>query len=373
MPEIIARHSILAIMLIVTLEEANVPLPIPGDLLLLWAGALAAGAPVRFAWWLAILTVIPACGAWALYEAVRRGGRPLIERFGRYLAIGPEELARSERLFNRFGWVGIAVGRSIPFVRHVVLIACGVLNVSRRDFLLANFVGGFVNTLIFMLLGALVGPAVVEAFHLPGQAVRLAELLLLALGLPALLWHFCLKLDPGAAPPVSRRRLVGPVLLASAAGAAAMSSAWAAVASAAALAGRWPELHLLLDLARWLTGRGLPPGMAYVALFTGLLAICAAVGTAYDLALRPAVATSPRALLRQSLILAAVAGGILVLILLVLLNLPQSGPARLWWASSRPGIAVALTLGAAAYAVTTVCGHSLGVALAQGARPRAGR
>ncbi|NTU81408.1 MAG: hypothetical protein HGA45_18850 [Chloroflexales bacterium] len=366
MPQGLAQHSIVAICLIITLEEANVPLPIPGDLLLVYAGAMSAHSLGRFSGWLVLLTLVPTLGAMALYALVRRGGRPLIKRYGRYLALGPRELARSEALFARYGWGGIAVGRSIPFLRHAVIIACGVLNVPWRSVLLGQLVGGAINTLIFMLLGALLGPTVIEAIHLPRQVVRLVELLLLAVGLPALLWWLCLRVRAPAGAVVTRRQLVGPILLASAAGTAALSATWAALAAASALWGPWPQLHLLIDLAQWGVGRGLPPGLAYVLVFTGLLAICAALGAAYALLLRPSVAPDARSLLRQALGLAVLAGGALALTLLVALALPHNAPMRAWWAAQPGGITLALSLGVLAYAITTVCGHTLAVALVCG-------
>lgn len=355
MPDIVAQHSIWAICLIVTLEEANVPLPFPGDLLLMYAGALSAQSPGQFAWWLLLLTVLPSLGSYVLYDIVRRGGRPLVERYGRYFALGPRELAQSERLLQRFGWGGIAIGRSVPLLRHAVTIVCGLLGVTPRSYMLAQLVGGFANALLFMLLGALVGPALVESFHLPRQAVRLGELLLVAAGLPFALWWLYRRARPQ--PGANARRLgAGARLLACAAGAVALCAAWAALAVAAELLGWADPPNVLSDLVAPLLGRGLTPGAAGALLFTGLLALCTGLGLAASLLLhRPAAAPRPA---RDAAALWALMAGALALLLAL------AGA----WQASAPALLLALALASLAFALTSAYGWALASALAAGAQ-----
>lgn len=356
MPDIVVQHSIWAICLIVTLEEANVPLPFPGDLLLMYAGALSADSAGKFAWWLLLLTVVPSLGSYVLYEIVRRGGRPLVERYGRYFALGPRELAQSERLLQRFGWGGIAIGRSVPLLRHAVTIVCGLLGVTPRSYMLAQLVGGLANTLLFMLLGALVGPALVESFHLPRQAVRLGELLLVAAGLPLGLWWLYQRARPQFGP-AARQPRVGSLLLASTAGAVALCAAWAALVVAAELLGWASPPNALAELAAPLLGRGVTPGVASALLFAGLLALCAGLGLATSRLLRRKAGAAPRPLRDAGALWALMAGaGALLLALL-----------GAWQAGAVP-LALTLALASLAFALTTAYGWALGAALAAGAQ-----
>src|SRR5438128_11585150 len=59
-----------------------------------------------------------------------RGGRPLLEHHGRWLHLGPERLERAERWFDRFGNVGVLVGRLTPVVRSFVSIPAGVFGMA---------------------------------------------------------------------------------------------------------------------------------------------------------------------------------------------------------------------------------------------------
>src|SRR6188472_4479659 len=102
-------------------------LPVGGELVMLYAGALAAGAlagqaPALLGWHpatgLEAYVVLAAAGTlgylfgslvgWAIGV---RGGRPLLERHGRRLHLKPGNLQRAERWFDRFGLWAVFVGR----------------------------------------------------------------------------------------------------------------------------------------------------------------------------------------------------------------------------------------------------------------------
>ena len=120
---------------------------------------------------------------------MRHGGRPLVDRFGRYVHLGPEQLARAETLLTRAGWKGIALGRAIPGVRYATVIACGLLKVPYLRYVTAHVAGSSVYIAAFLAIGAVFGPTILYRIHLPALGVRLLWLLPLAVGLPLLiLW-----------------------------------------------------------------------------------------------------------------------------------------------------------------------------------------
>jgi hypothetical protein len=114
----LAKHSFGAILLVVIIEEVGIPLPNPSDFLVIFAGTMADRSLPRLVLFFVALTIASGVGASGLYAIVRRGGRPLVERFGRYVHLGPEQLARAEALLSRSGWGGIAVGRATPGLRY---------------------------------------------------------------------------------------------------------------------------------------------------------------------------------------------------------------------------------------------------------------
>jgi|SRR5215211_6281776 membrane protein DedA with SNARE-associated domain len=191
----LAKHSFGAILLVVIIEEVGIPLPIPSDFLVIFAGTTADHSLSRLVMFYVALTMasgigasgLSGIGASGLYTIVRRGGRPLVERLGRYVHLGPEQLARVEALLSRSGWDGIAVGRATPGLHYVTVIACGLLKVPYPRFVTATFVGSSVYVGAFLALGAIFGPTVIDRIHLPALAVRLLWVLPLAVGLPLLM------------------------------------------------------------------------------------------------------------------------------------------------------------------------------------------
>ena len=113
----LVKHSFVAILLAVVIEELGLPSPIPTDVMIVFAGTTAGGSVPRLALFFIALALASAVGGSGLYAIVRRGGRPLVDRFGRYVHLGPEQLAPAEALLTRGGWGSIALGPAIPGLR----------------------------------------------------------------------------------------------------------------------------------------------------------------------------------------------------------------------------------------------------------------
>ena len=103
-------------------------LPAGGELIMLFAGALAAGAvsghpASSLAAAVAAGTLGYLAGSLAGWALGRAGGRPFIARHGRWLHLGPERLRRAERWFGRYGSAFVLFGRLTPLVRSFVSVS----------------------------------------------------------------------------------------------------------------------------------------------------------------------------------------------------------------------------------------------------------
>ncbi len=156
---LLRSHALAVILPILFFEELGVPSPIPGDLMMVLAGVRAAQGYVPL--WLALFLqeLVTVAGATGLFFLSRRCGRPLILRYGRFIHLGPENLARAEAKINRFGGWAIVVGRLLPGLRIVTPIAAGVLEMPLLTFLPSLALGAFIYILIYTLIGFFVGPA----------------------------------------------------------------------------------------------------------------------------------------------------------------------------------------------------------------------
>jgi membrane protein DedA with SNARE-associated domain len=125
----IAAHGLVAVFVMMAVDAV---LPAGGELVMLFAGALAAGAIAGHHGPSLVVAILVGAlgylagslGGWALGRA---GGRALVERHGRWLHLGPERFARAERWFDRFGTAFVFLGRLVPLLRSFVSIPAGVL------------------------------------------------------------------------------------------------------------------------------------------------------------------------------------------------------------------------------------------------------
>jgi membrane protein DedA with SNARE-associated domain len=125
----IVVHGLLAVFVLMALDAV---VPAGGELVMLFAGALAAGAIAghsgpSLAAVIATGTIGYLAGSLAGWGIGRAGGRAFIERRGRWLHIGTERFERAERWFDRFGSPFVFAGRLVPLVRSFVSIPAGVL------------------------------------------------------------------------------------------------------------------------------------------------------------------------------------------------------------------------------------------------------
>ena len=173
------EHAQIALFIWLFLEEAGVPMPVPGDLVVLAAGTRISLGQIH--WVVAILLVEAATllGSSILYFLARRGGRPFLNRFGRYLMLDQARIARTEEVLQRRGFLAVVIGRLTPGLRITTTFAAGALGVPYRQFAPASLIGS--NNLPFLILGFFAGPQVLRAIegfrsstHLVGVAIGLA-------------------------------------------------------------------------------------------------------------------------------------------------------------------------------------------------------
>ncbi len=155
--EEIARYGYLAIFLLMVLESACVP--IPSEVTMLFGGALVSasflGADARLELWPVVLagTGGNVAGSWIAYWAGYAGGRPLIDRWGRYLLIRPHEVDRAHDWFERHGELAVLGGRLLPVVRTFISLPAGVVRMGFWRFTAYTVLGCLPWCLLLAWLG----------------------------------------------------------------------------------------------------------------------------------------------------------------------------------------------------------------------------
>lgn len=152
--EFIEKFSYFGLFLILLVEEAGVPLPIPGDLFIGTASALP-----NSNYFLIVATVVTATliGSTVLFTLSNKVASPLLKRFGPKVKITPEKIKKVEKWFEKYGGFAIVIGRLIPGLRIVTPIVAGLFGVSYKTFWFYTALAAFIWANIYFVIGKFFG------------------------------------------------------------------------------------------------------------------------------------------------------------------------------------------------------------------------
>ena len=132
-------------------------LPVPSELVMPPAGYWAAKGQMSFPVALICGVVGSVIGALANYYGAQLIGRPLIQRYGRYVLLSEKNLLRSERFFAQHGEISTLIGRLFPVIRHLISIPAGLHRMPLPKFILYTTAGATVWCAILTWIGYFLG------------------------------------------------------------------------------------------------------------------------------------------------------------------------------------------------------------------------
>ncbi|PYO75542.1 MAG: DedA family protein [Gemmatimonadetes bacterium] len=132
-------------------------LPVPSELVMPPAGYWAAKGQMSFPVALICGVVGSVIGALANYYGAQLIGRPLIQRYGRYVLLSEKNLLRSERFFAQHGEISTLIGRLFPVIRHLISIPAGLHRMPPPKFILYTAAGATVWCAILTWIGYFLG------------------------------------------------------------------------------------------------------------------------------------------------------------------------------------------------------------------------
>lgn len=143
------------IMAMMAIESACIPLP--SEVIMPFSGYLVYAG--RFNFWLVGLAGAVGCniGSAAAYYVGAHGGRPLIEKYGRYLLLSHNDLEWADRWFNRYGEATVFFSRLLPVIRTFIAFPAGVVRMNLLRFHLYTFVGSLPWCLVLAYAGMKLG------------------------------------------------------------------------------------------------------------------------------------------------------------------------------------------------------------------------
>lgn len=147
--DFVLSYGYLAIFVLMLAESACIP--IPSEITMPFGGALAnatfvaavaeGGQPLNFVVVGLVGAVANLVGSWLAYWVGLAGGRPLIERWGRYVFLRKHELDRAEAWFADHGETAVFVSRLLPVIRTFISLPAGVAEMPFLRFTVYTFVG----------------------------------------------------------------------------------------------------------------------------------------------------------------------------------------------------------------------------------------
>ena len=174
--EILGDHGLYAVFLLMLVDAV---FPAASELVMVYAGALAAGAfssgVVLFgyevdsgfgAWVVMVLagTIGYTIGSVIGWAIGIYGGRPFLERRGRWFHLSHEKLERAERWFDRWGDWAVLIGRVTPIARSFISIPAGVFRMPLGRYTVLTFIGSTLWCIAFAAAGYAAGTHW-ETFH----------------------------------------------------------------------------------------------------------------------------------------------------------------------------------------------------------------
>jgi membrane protein DedA with SNARE-associated domain len=130
------------IVLLMAIESACIPLP--SEIIMPFSGYLVSTGAMSL--WAVATAGAVGCvlGSVVAYYAGAWGGRPLVEKYGKYVLISHHDLDLAERWFQRHGDITIFIGRLLPVIRTFIAFPAGVSRMAMTRFVLYTFVGSFI-------------------------------------------------------------------------------------------------------------------------------------------------------------------------------------------------------------------------------------
>jgi membrane protein DedA with SNARE-associated domain len=128
-------------------------IPIPSEITFGFAGVLAYQGHLNVVLVIVIGSVAELCGSFVSYGAGRLGGRPAVERVGKYLLVTKADVQRAERFFTGRGEFAVAIGRALPVIRAFTSLVAGFVEVPVLQFGALSLLGTVVYATTITLVG----------------------------------------------------------------------------------------------------------------------------------------------------------------------------------------------------------------------------
>jgi membrane protein DedA with SNARE-associated domain len=178
---VISSGGYVGIALLMAIESACIPLP--SEIIMPFAGYLVHTGQLSLFWVATAGAIGCNLGSIPAYWLGAWGGRPAVERFGKYVLLSRHDLDRTEHYFKRFGGITVLIARLLPVVRTFIALPAGIARMPQLRFHLYTFLGSWPWCFVLAYVGMKLGDrwdsdprfkAIFHRFHLGVELVLVA-------------------------------------------------------------------------------------------------------------------------------------------------------------------------------------------------------
>jgi membrane protein DedA with SNARE-associated domain len=153
---VIAGLSYPGIVLLMAIESACIPLP--SEVIMPFSGYLVYAHRFSSLGLVATMGAIGCnLGSVLAYEVGAYGGRPLIEKYGKYILLSAHDLELADRFFKRYGSITVFLGRLLPVIRTFIALPAGIARMPRGRFHFYTFAGSWPWCWVLAYIGLKLG------------------------------------------------------------------------------------------------------------------------------------------------------------------------------------------------------------------------
>ncbi len=136
---VISAAGYLGIVLLMGIESACIPLP--SEVIMPFSGYLVSTGRFQLHWVAVAGALGCNLGSLVAYSVGSWGGRPLVERYGRYVLITRHDLELADRFFARYGDWAVFIARLLPVIRTFIALPAGIARMNVVRFHIYTFLG----------------------------------------------------------------------------------------------------------------------------------------------------------------------------------------------------------------------------------------
>jgi membrane protein DedA with SNARE-associated domain len=151
----ISTLGYLGIVLLMAIESACIPLP--SEIIMPFSGYLVYTGRFNL-WWVGVAGAVGCVlGSMVAYWVGMYGGRPLIEKYGRYVLVSHHDLDLADRWFAKYGEAIVFISRLLPVIRTFIAFPAGVARMNVPRFIIYTFAGSLPWCLGLAYVGQILG------------------------------------------------------------------------------------------------------------------------------------------------------------------------------------------------------------------------